>query len=240
MSGVTGATGPYGPQGVPGVRGPTGPTGLTGPTGVQGRFPLAAQGVYGPTGIGEDRSVFANVLISATPTLDSGASVSISGLSDPNTLPINRFSEPFTATLNGANGQFQIPPGNFFIRAQAANPYFDTNLSMAGYFIALSSYNSITETYTDVAYGTLTENGRDTDPAYIVGNSVLHHYVSQSTIQTYAIRWYLGNTAGPTGFQNISGGWPDGASGGASGTAEPTSSLMSKTTSVNTSIIKLY
>ena len=236
MSGITGIAGQQGPQGAPGLRGPTGPTGLKGPTGVQGRFPLAAQEVYGPTGISGDRTVFANILTSATPILASGASLSISGLSDPNTLPINRFSDPFTASLSNANGRFQIPAGNFFIRAQAANPYFDTNLTMAGYFIALSSYDSNTSTYTDVAYGTLTENGTSTNPAYIRGNSVLHHYVSQSTTQAYAIRWYLGNTSGPTGFQYVGGsGWATSGAG-----AEPTGTTMPRTTSVNTAIIKLY
>lgn len=186
MAGYTGITGPWGFQGPRGPTGPTGPTGLTGPTGAQGRFSLAQQSIFAPTGIFTDKQVTLVQPTAGTPILVSGESTSINGKIDTNSY--NNYSDSFT--LNGT-GRFQIPEGNFFIRIQTVNPVGSYgNTTVAGYFIALSTYD-VTNGYTDVACGTLTAGNGEAS----TGISRLHHYVSQTSNQTYAVRIYLGNTA---------------------------------------------
>jgi hypothetical protein len=236
MSGFTGITGPQGPQGLKGPTGPTGPTGLTGPTGAQGRYQFAGQDLYTPivitsgsTGI-RTRTPYEITLNQAVPALVGGESITVNGKIDANAY--NNYSDPLAATLT--NGQFQIPPGNFFIRVQAANTYSVGTQFLSGYIVALSLYDPNTTTYTDLAYGTITEIGTiyTSGSSYVTGNSVLHYYVSQSITQTYAIRIY----EGVTDINDVYAG----IGGAAVLSSNPSFTLMPDRASVNISIIKLY
>lgn len=238
MSGFTGITGPWGLQGPQGSQGPTGPTGLTGPTGAQGRYQFAEQYLYTPivitsgsTGI-TTRVPYEIKLNQSVPAVVGGASITINGKIDANAY--NNYSDPMTANILNTNGRFQIPAGNFFIRVQAANTYTTTTQFLSGYIAALSLYNSNTSTYTDVAYGTITESGISytSGSSYTTGNSVLHYYSTQSITQTYAIRIYEGITSGPDAYAAIGGTAPLFTS--------PSPTLMTIRASVNISIIKLY
>jgi hypothetical protein len=238
MSGFTGITGPWGFQGSKGPTGPTGPTGLTGPTGAQGRFQFAEQSLYTPTVAPgaptalPTRVPFAFTLNQAVPALVGGASITVNGKIDANAY--NNYSDPLTANILDTNGRFQIPAGNFFIRVQAANTYSTTTQFLSGYTISLSLYDSDTTTYTDVAYGTITESGTiyTSGASYVAGNSVLHYYLSQSISQTYAIRIYEGITSSTDTYAGIGGS--------ATLLTTPSPTLMTLRASINTSIIKLY
>jgi hypothetical protein len=225
MSGYTGITGPQGPQGPRGPTGPVGPAGYIGPTGSQGRFQAVQQTFYAPTGTYTGKQFSPVTLTQGIPLLVSGDSISINGKIDSNSY--NNYSDPLTLNIDGT---FQIPAGNFFIRGQMANPWTSYSNDPAGNFLALSAFNG--SNYTDVAYGTLTDN-----PAgpIVVGASLLHYYVSQSANQTYAIRIYLGQQeADDPGSLNIGGNDWAGIYGG------PPMTPPSYVPSVNISIIKLY
>jgi hypothetical protein len=88
---------------------------------------------------------------------------------------------------------FQLAEGTYYITAKSATPW---NSAGAAYtpstwynsFLVLSQFNPSTTTYTDIAYGLLT------DPGF--GTSVLQHYLAITTTTQYAIRLYISSQSG--------------------------------------------
>jgi len=204
-----GPTGPPGSQGQQGPTGPTGPTGLTGPTGIQGRDAIYAQGLVIPSQIfttrtsGQTGGYLTNLSMmgqvgaynpTGFPGVVAGGggtyvtSLSVNGLSD--TKSYNRYSDDlvFFDPLTASYG-FQLPAGTFLITARLANStFFDSvtqvpDVKGVSSYLALSQYNSSTNTHTDLAYGVLADYG--------VGTSVLQHYLTVTDTTPMSLRVYL-------------------------------------------------
>jgi len=220
---MSGPTGPPGSQGQQGPTGPQGPTGLTGPTGIQGRDAIYAQGFIVPSQMFTTHtagqtggSVGALDMMggagSSGPTgfpglvLGSGAtsttSLSVNGLSDSKSY--NRYSDDlvFFDQLSQGYG-FQLPAGTFLITARLANlTLFDTvtqvpDVKGVSSYLALSKYDRVSMTYTDLAYGVLADYG--------VGTSVLHHYLTVSDTTTMSLRVYLSCLSANLGVMDYPG-----------------------------------
>ena len=205
---MSGPTGIQGPQGVRGFTGPTGsrgitgmfgPQGVAGPTGLQG-----ATGLVGSTGTqlygnGSLIQCFSivnqglvansnyNVLTLSTqnPSFSGGKSTTISGQYD--TTGLNYYGTPMSLS----NEFLTIPIGKYLISASLPT-FVDGNAPMPtpGFpadnstFLALSSYDSNTTTYTNIVTGI---------PALAGSTTHLQHYYCPSNDTVVSLRLWCSN-----------------------------------------------
>lgn len=158
---------------------------VTGPTGAKPAFTNATAG---PSGTVVSTSINGNLgyahRVGPTGSPGGGASYLV------------KFSDDMMVydwTNNSSYAPFQLAEGTYYITAETATPSLGQGVgdpsSWYGSFLVLSEWDSTSSTYTDLAYGLVTEAG--------FGTSVLQHYLVVTKTTQYALRLYA--TAG-TGF----------------------------------------
>lgn len=211
-TGPTGATGPSGLGGSRGFLGPTGPSGKTGPTGSQGGHVVYGQTLItaGLSNSVTSAEVFSPNIYTATarPTLlgttSPLSSSMVAGIAGGGRRTLAWYPGGDTAA-HGNGGlypvkyaddmmvynntstppyAFQLPAGTYYISAKLGNLFdsSETRVDIFTSFLALSTYDSGSSAYTDIAYGLVTDKGP--------GTSVLQHYLELGVTSSFVLRVY--------------------------------------------------